>query len=355
MKSPETHQYEYLDRNVEAVQTKQDQAPTNKTREIADIENGMIDDTISLIELLDGTTITSDRLLDGERKTDGPFDAALFLDKSARPVRQLTHAIWESISDKNEPKSLFLNIDKRPWLREMGYRDNDTTNLEAIDPDELDLDKIDPGLLRDELTRIRALYAEGYIDEDNLEAVWDRPTRLDGKSIAIIDEVKSSGNTLRIANQLLARAIPDATFEGMWWSTPAMVAWEGGEDTGFKRQNAASVVPVWYDKSRESGRGIGDIDEHHSIHSHSKAQRIGRSILSAPERDAAGNYASNRTLSAVIRRDLGKLATRFKTGALVRYRPESNLPDKEYDKRIELYYQQPANVVYKQWRNDQGR
>lgn len=355
MKSPNSQPYEYIHNNSEAHQAKTDQAPGSRKRELADIENGMIDDTISLIELLDGTTTSSGRLLNGERSTQGAFDAALYLDKSARPVRQLTHAIWEDVSKENEPRSLFLNIDKRPWLREMGYIDSATTNLEAINPDEIDLDKIDPALLHEELTRIRALYVDGEIDEDNLDAVWQRPTRLNGKTIAIIDEVKSSGNTLRIATQLLGRAVPEANFEGMWWSTPPIVTWEGGEANNFERQKAAKYAPVWYDKKRESGRGIGDIDEHYSRNSASKAQRIGRSILSAPERDANGNRASNRTLSANIRRDLGKLATRFKTRELARYSPDEMLPDEEYDKRVELYYQKPAAHVYKQWRQEQGR
>lgn len=355
METPHSHPYEYLDRNVEAVQTKQDQPPVNKGRKLQEIENGMINDTISLIEILDGRTHESNRLLSGERETTGSFDAALFLDKSARPVRQLTHGLWSELSQEKEPAALFLNIDKRPWLKEMGFVDDETTNQEAIDPELVSLDKIDPALLHNELTRIRALYVDGHIDEDNLDAVWDRPTRLDGKKVAIIDEVRSSGNTLRIAMELLHRAIPEATFEGMWWSTPTIVTWDGGEQNNFERQKAATIVPVWYDKSRESGRGIGDIDEYSSMKSPSRAQRIGLSILSAPERDADGNFASNRTLSAVIRRDLGRLATRFKNGELVRYVPSEELPDDEFDARVEQYYKQPADVVYKQWRADQGR
>lgn len=350
-----SHPYEYLDRNVKAVQTKPDQAPINKSRAIAEIENGMIDDTVSLVELLDGTTRVSERLLDGERATDGTFDAAIYLDKSARPVRQLTHALWNELSTENEPSSLFLNIDKRPWLKEMGFVDSETVNQEAIDPNLINLDAIDPDLLHNELTRIRALYVDGAIDENNLEAVWDKPTRLDNKVVAIIDEVKSSGNTLRIAVALLERAVPEAKFEGMWWSTPTMVSWEGDESTNFERQQAASIVPVWYDKTRESGRGIGDIDEEWSSVSPSRAQRIGKSILSAPERDKDGNHVSDRTLSAVVRRDLGRLATRFKQGELTRYVPDSELSEDEFDKRIELYYKKPASDVYKQWRSEQGR
>lgn len=357
MKTP-NHPYEFLDRNVEAVQTASDQAPVNKQRELKDIENGMIDDTLSLIGILDGSTATSNHLLDGERTSNAPFDAALFLDKSGRPVSQLTRDIWSSATDKPRPQSLFLNIDKRPWLHAMGFQDGSDTNLEDISPDDLSLDKIDPELLHDELSRIRALYLEpadfNRIDEDKLDEVWQMPTRLDGETIAIIDEVKSSGNTLRIALELLRRAIPEASFEGMWWSTPHTISWEGGEDVNYARQKAATVVPVWYDAKRESGRGIGDIDSRHSAMSPSKAQRIGRSILSAPERDNQGNYVSHRSLSATIRRDIGRLAMRFKDRELERYVP-SVADDDEFDRRIELYYQEPAETVYKRWRSEQNR
>ena len=352
------HPYEYLDRNVEAVQTVPDQAPKNKERRLKDIENDMINDTLSLISLLDGSTHESNHLLDGERASDKPFDAAVFLDKSARPVSQLTRSIWESATNKPKPASLFLNIDKRPWLHAMGFVDGNGTNLEDIDPKDLSLDKMDPQLLHEELTRIRALYLRpadfNRLDENNLDTAWDLPTQLDGKTIAIVDEVKSSGNTLRIALDILRRAVPEAKFEGMWWSTPHVLTWDGGEDVNFRRQKAANFVPVWYDAKRQSGRGVSDIAPRHSAKSPSKAQRIGKSILSAPELDNAGNYISHRSLSAAVRRDIGRLATRFKNQELVDYMPGSFAEDEE-DRRIELYYKEPADVVLKRRKNQQNR
>ncbi len=352
---PRSRPYEYIDRNVEAIQTETDKPPTNKERSLKDIENGIIDDTISLIDVLDGTTAESSRLLAGERESNEPFDAALFLDKSGRPVRQLMHDIWSSVTDKPEPKSIFLNIDKRPWLNAMGLKDNGEYNLEDIDPNLVSLDKVNPEYLHKQLSALRALYLHpkdfDKLDEKNLDKVWQMPTRLDGKTIAIIDEVKSSGNTLRIATELLRRAIPEAKFEGMWWSNPGTISWQGGEDTNFRRQWVTRVVPPWYDSKRESGRGIGDIDIPYSATSPSKAQRIGRFILGAPERDSEGNYASNRTISAVVRRDIKRLAERYKSRTLEDYRPSINLDDDTYDRRIEQYYQEPAEDVYKRWRS----
>lgn len=185
--------YKFIDRNAEAVQLKPDTAPVKIERSVKDIENGLIDDTLSLIDLLDGAETKSDRLLHGEREFFGPFDAAMFLDKSGRPVRQLTHDLWKTVTNKPEPKSLFLNIDKRPWLKLMGYEDTEETNLEDINPIEITLDKIDPDYLHRELSALRALYLTPAdfekVDENDLGSVWNMPTRLDGKTIAIIDEV----------------------------------------------------------------------------------------------------------------------------------------------------------------------
>jgi hypothetical protein len=348
--------YEYIDRNVEAVQSEQDKPPVNRERNLKDIENGIVNDTLTLIDMLDGTTLRSRHLLSEERESPQPFDAALFLDKSGRPVRQLMHDLWDSVTDKPEPKSLFLNIDKRPWLRAMGFKDGEEYNLDDIDPSMVTLDAVDPRYLQRELTALRALYLNPSdfkeIDEENLEETWEMPTQLDGKTIAIIDEVKSSGNTLRIAVELLRRAFPKAHFEGIWWSDPGTVSWQGGEDVNFKKQWAARVVPPWYDARKESGRGVGDIDIPYSTTSPSKAQRIGRSVLSAPERDSTGSYVSHRNLSAVIRRDVAALADRYKSRELDDYKPSIDLDDDLYDRRVEQYYQEPAETVYKRWRSE---
>lgn len=358
MKTP-NNPYEFIDRNIEAVQTAPDTAPVKRERSLKNIENGLIDDTLTLISLLDGSVTESDHLQQGKREASQPFDAAIFLDKSARPVRKLTHDLWDVATDKPEPRSLFLNVDKRPWLRAMGHNDNKKLNLEDIDANSVSLDLIDEEYLHRELSAIRALYLSPsdfeQIDEENLDNVWNLPTQLDGKTIAIIDEVKSSGNTLRIAIELLKKAIPEAHFEGMWWSDPGRVTWSGGEDVGYQTQFAAKFVPPWYDSDRESGRGVGDIDIPHSASSASKAQRIGRSILSRPEVDSAGKYASHRTISASVRRDLDQLAKRYKSKELVDYRPSVFIDDDTFDKRLERYYQEPAETVLKKWREQNNK
>lgn len=350
--------YEFIDRNAELVQSVPDTTPQQKSRELHAIENGLIEDSLSLIDMLEGSQKESEKFLNGKRETEAPFDAAIYLDKSARPVRQLVHDLWNNASDKPEPRSLFLNVDKRPWLKAMGY-DPQSMNLEDITPDDVSLDMVDPEYLHKQLSTLRALYLNPAdmekIDEDNLEPVWSLPTRLDGKTIAIIDEVKSSGNTLRIALDLLKRAFPKTSFDAMWWSNPGKLSWPGGEDVDFKSQWAARIVPPWYDDKRESGRGVGDIDIPYSATSSSKAQRIGRNILSAPERDDSGNYSSNRSFSAVVRRDLGRLATRYKNMELVQYKPDHNLDDDTYDRRLEQYYGEPANVILKRWREENDK
>ena len=348
-----TNPYEYIHLNVEAIQDKPDQAPHNKQREVYDVENSMIDDTISLIKTLDGSATYDSRLLDPGSHEQMQFDTAIFLDKSARPVSRLLRMMWGNVSKETMPESKFLNIDKHPWLHEMGFN-RKKENYEAISPDAIDLDRIDPKLLHDEITRIRALYLApqdfSHLDENDLDDAWNMPTTLDGKRVAIIDEVKSSGNTLRIATELLKRAIPEAQIDGMWWSTPQLISWDGGEANDHKRQRVAKYVPAWYSEESTAGRGIDDIEETTSKNSPSKAQRIGKSILGTREKSVG-----SRNLSDIIRRDLSRLALRYANQELVRYRPDVFLPDDESDARVEAYYKRPSEEVYIQWRKEQGR
>lgn len=347
----EKQPYKFIQNNIEVTlkANKRGQlAPFRKERELKAIERSMVNDTQELVSIFDNTNRESAHLLEGERIGDTPFDAAIYLDKSARPVRKIVRGLWDEFSEGDEPQAYFLNIDKRPWLAEMGFEDGkDDINLEDIPAHLVSIDKMDPDYLRHALTRIRALYVDSSamlsieeqedqdIDEadKDIEKVWSMPTRLDGQTIAIVDEVKSSGNTLRIALQLMRAAIPEANFEGVWWSDPGQVAW----DTGTKNmQKAAKYVPAWYSAETLDGRGVGDINEHRSSLSPSKAQRIGRQILSAPLFDTeTGTTVGAGRLTKAINEDIHTLVHRYKSGELVDYLPDLDLEDSN----PELFYQ----------------
>lgn len=329
--------YRHIDRNIEIVMTSNsrgDIIPTEKSRSVEAIENGLINDTYELVSIFDNTTRKSDHLLTGERATDEPFTDAVYLDKSARPVRRLVHNLWSEMSQGDEPEAHFINIDKRPWLGEMGFPNKDYPDLENIPADEIDINKIDPEYLDRTLAYIRALYLDPKdmqnIPEDGLKLddVKDIPTRLDGKTVAIIDEVKSSGNTLLISQQLLSQAIPEANFEGMWWSNPGRVMWHADDGSS---QFAASHVPPWYQADTADGRGVDDISERESRQSPSLAQRLGRQVLSLPQRGGPGPITER------VRDDLDQLSQNYKQGTLTDYRPDKNLAGDRTDQLFERY------------------
>jgi hypothetical protein len=353
----EKQPYRFIHNNIE-VKLKADKrgqlTPSLEVRELKAIERSMVNDTGELVSIFDNTNRESSHLFEGERISDTAFDAAIYLDKSARPVRKIVRGLWNEFSDGIEPQAFFLNIDKRPWLAEMGFVDGeDDINLEDIPANLVSIDRMDPAYLRHALTRIRALYVDSSallsieeqedknIDESekDIEKVWSIPTRLDGKTVAIVDEVKSSGNTLRIALQLLRAAIPEANFEGVWWSDPGQVAW----DIGTKNmQKAAKFVPAWYSADNLDGRGVGDINEYRSSISPSKAQRIGRQILSAPLFDTeTGTTVGVGKLTKQVNQDIQTLVNRYKSGELVDYLPDLGLADtnpERFNHYLQHYY-----------------
>lgn len=354
---PEKQPYKFIQNNIE-VTLKADKrgqlTPYRHERELKAIERSMVNDTQELVSIFDNTNRKSAHLLEGERTGDTPFDAAIYLDKSARPVRKIVRGLWDEFSEGDEPQAYFLNIDKRPWLAEMGFEDGkNDINLEDIPADLVSIEKIDPDYLRHALTRIRALYVDSAamlsieeqedldIDESDkdIDKVWSLPTRLDGQTVAIVDEVKSSGNTLRIALELMRAAIPEANFEGVWWSDPGQIAWDiGAKDM----QKAAKYVPAWYSADTLDGRGVGDINERRSSLSASKAQRIGRQILSAPLFDTeTGSTIGVGRLTKQINADIQKLVQRYKSGELVDFLPDLELAESNpalFEHRLLQYY-----------------
>src|SRR5690606_35777409 len=146
---------------------------------------------------------------------------------------------------------------KEDWLKRMGVP---AEHIEDA-ADMIDFSKIKN--LKDHLTRIRALFVKENLTEENMEKAWDMQTIFDKKHIMIVDEVRSSGKTLEIAQKLLSLAIPEATFSGQYWEKPPRILLNNGQPdkkTG-KRQFAVKSVPIWYNSEDPTGRGIGDRDE----------------------------------------------------------------------------------------------
>lgn len=192
-------------------------------------------------------------------------DYVVWLDKSARPVAWLTKELWPKFApepDSDEipmmPDFRFVNIDRDQWVN-------------SVDPDGtgyMDIKRIDTSLIRS----LRSIFVAPKDKEAGLtEAIDFAPAELDGKTVLIVDEVRSTGRTLDIAQKFFERAFPTANV--------AVGHWMGGvAQKGLGVGNAD--IPVWYKEKDETGRGIANRDERVSGRSNSITQRLGAWFLS---------------------------------------------------------------------------
>lgn len=313
----------------------------------------------TLAGIFDGSINKSENFMEGQARYEGePVTSAIYLDKSARPVAYLMKKIWKSLSDQKLPDTYFRNIDKLNWRRLMSL---DTDNPDAPEVDMISLENYEQHgesgeKLIEHLARIRATFMEhkylDQVDESNLkESVWQYPTRLDGQRVAIVDEVKSSGATLKIADLLLSAAIPEARFEPIHWSAPGLNKWTiyDREGNPVSREFAAKTVPVWYDQFSSEGRGIGDLDPIIAERSKNKLMRIGRYVISNPPLDASGNRKPMDKKSKEIRQDLDVLADRFLSGQVSNFRFSPDRDD--FKSRMESYH----GMSLKRWLDSQSR
>lgn len=208
----------------------------------------------------------------GESGNGPAMDHVIYLDKSARPVSWMVEDFWDDFADKKQPEQTFLAIDRRVWFEWAGVklvsgtdeyvRDNNGTTMHVACAEDFDrvfeaMDKDEDGRQRkhEALARIRALYIEGGIMNEDIEEIMRTPTILDGQNLLIVDEVSRSGSTLHIAKKLLKAAIPELkSVEGhvFWFDNTIKV----GDDSQM------GFAPVWYpeDKMDWRGRGVKDIN-----------------------------------------------------------------------------------------------
>lgn len=186
-------------------------------------------------------------------------DHVIYLDKSARPVSWLVNTFWDDFTEKDRPKHSYLAIDRKEWF---GRTETPVESNEYIrNPDgSARLATFDDfrkeNVTREDLARIRALYIPGGIETEDVEEIMSTPTGLEGKNITIIDEVSRSGSTLAIAQYLVSKAIPEAK------SVNGYTFWKPGfQQHPYSDEQQIRSVPVWYDSSSNTGRGIGDINE----------------------------------------------------------------------------------------------
>lgn len=214
--------------------------------------------TDRMVGIMDGSSpqdvmsINDDR--EYSRRTeqgDWKPEEVVYLAKSAAPVEALVDAMWDQLAESGavQPRGDMLAIDRRDFLSYMGvtnpYDQDDAT------PKIIDISKVPQELI----ARIRAYFVEGDIDMGNWqEDVWSKPTRLDGKNVLVVDEVKNSGATMEIAMRLIKEAVPEADLRGayFWDKTDSVPIWYPKKEPGKTGPVGGRLVappdPRWWDK-----------------------------------------------------------------------------------------------------------
>lgn len=238
-----------------------------------------VTETAELIGVIDG------RMPSRESSEEQKADHVVYLDKSARPVSWLVGTFWDEFSDEKRPENSFLNIDRLPWFNRVmpgmraGMVEDESGALRRADFNDFmkHADKLPPEVF----AGIRALYVTGGIETEDPEEIMKMPTVLDGKDVLVVDEVEESGATLKIAQYLLSRAIPEMkSLNGSYfWHQASKHSHDGTE-----RQQMS--VPVWYDAGDSRGRGVGEINRPFFAERHEKfqtprtrAQKLGSFVL----------------------------------------------------------------------------
>ncbi len=303
----------------------------NNTRHTWNIDktaSTYVTDTANLIATLDGTSTEYEDNAELPRP-----DHVIYLDKSARPVSWFVNVFWDTFSENERPAHSYLNIDRQPWLRRSGlvldangYITDPDGSQHRSKPSDFKIENIP----KDDFARIRALYIDGGIEEEDAEKIMHTPSKLDGKNILIVDEVKRSGATLDIAQQLIERAFPEAaSVRGAYfWKSGAKVSPDGEESQMLS-------VPIWYDSTREEGRGIGDIEPgfyerrfEKWQNPRARAQKFGSLVLSSMVdlRTEPGNR------SRELMREIKQMKQDFEDGKIL-----MRFPDNYDGDRMEAY------------------
>lgn len=213
-----------------------------------------VQDTALLISLIDGT-------IDEERL---PYDHVVYLDKSARPVSWLVNLFWDEFARRDEagkpvkrPPHSYVNIDRSPWFRNVGINVNEDGRQK--DNGELatysDFLSHIGNVSKQHLAELRAVFLDGGLEREDADHVLSCPSVLNGKRVLVIDEVSRTGSTLKIATKLFELAFPDAALiQGSYFWHPTEQPLQMGSES------VLTSLPVWYDPSTLTGRGIGGID-----------------------------------------------------------------------------------------------
>lgn len=278
-------------------------------------------------QMTEGVFVT-DRVT-GERIKKVP-DFVVWLDKSARPVQWLTSDLWPILAADSQtgevpsmPKSRFINIDREQWVN-------------TVDPSgngHMDIGRVDQSIIRS----LRSVFVEPKLKTTGLDEKIDNAmSELDGKTVLIVDEVRSSGNTLKIAQKFFERAFPTTSIATTHWMKATVNI--GNRKAGVAEGNAD--LPVWYREDTEFGRGVGNRDERDSRRSSSRTQRLGGWFLSTALPKVEIQDKKTGTIkkvldpeSKMLRHELHQLAEDVRNGEIL---VVPSLLREDYDERVSM-------------------
>lgn len=202
---------------------------------------------------------------------------AIFLDKSARPLSHLVRLMWPTFARDPEtgevppmPDFKFLNIDREKWVNKI---DPQGTGI-------MDVNHLDPTIIR----TLRSIYLKkGGKERARVlgltESADTAETILDNETVMIIDETYSTGNTAKIASDLMKRAFPNTRINAVHWMHQS---WQ-------RNGSRYNSVPPWYKDKDVMGRGVNnryvDFSRHFDegeMKPEDYYRRMGRWFLSAP-------------------------------------------------------------------------
>ena len=200
------------------------------------------------------------------RLAENKTDLAIYLDKSARPVAWLVNELWDILAPRDpktgqaiaKPEIKFLNIDREQWGPFVGRSEDETGGIN--------------------INRIPEQSIDGLKEVFAPVAGRSRPgdiSLLTNKRVMVVDEVRSSGDTLHMSEEIIKRAFPDATsIDGVYWMPkPA----ERDPKSGML---VSGAVPIWYSDETNLGRLVANRDASKSRQSNSSRQRAGAMWLS---------------------------------------------------------------------------
>jgi len=248
-------------------------------------------------------------------------DVLIFLDKSARPVSWLMRSLWPTLGVKGfddegnpipapMPEMKYANIDREQWAPLMGRSE--------VSSGRITLDNVPPDTI-DSLTGLYAVKAFDML----MPISKDEPTMLDDQNVLIVDEVKSSGDTVVMAELLFKKAFKNAkSITSTYWMTP---------ETKYDKKSGGMInaeTPIWYDKNQIMGRLVGNRDFTRSSNSDSIRQRRGAQFLSYPFRDNKGKTIVDKS-GVKLRKEMYQLGKEVANGLMpvmenAQYRPDDD-------------------------------